>query len=136
MIRELFQKAKALVILVLHNKAKQRVFKCGILTMHRLNYVFVLQGQQRIIQQSWQDNGKAKEKEEEGQGEWWMVFHRFEITVCYVNSICFGSDEADEVDSNSEHKKKNKEKERENKNKRENEKQMENKNEKETVWVL
>ena len=33
-----------------------------------------------------------------------MVVHRFEITVCYVLRICFGSDEAD---SNSNSKNEN-----------------------------
>ena len=46
-LRDLFQKAKELVIQVLqyyttkHNKA---FFKCVVLTVHRLNYVFALQG--------------------------------------------------------------------------------------------
>ena len=51
-LRDLFQKARELVILILHNEASitkhneaQRRFflKCVILTVHRLNYVFALQ---------------------------------------------------------------------------------------------
>ena len=52
-----------------------------------------------------------------------MVVHRFEITICYVLSICFGSDEADR---NSECKKKKKKKERERERENENENEMEN----------